>query len=242
MEKCFQRNSDSPHTFTNRFGQDCMEMFDIIKFYTQEYICYRIDLKDSRAISFSRVAHSLFFGNTFYSLVLNPIFNNAYAIMPIVYHGDMPLVSRQYAPTIIRLSDYGVSNASVISNMYYMRYSWMEFRLRPFPYDTDCDPHVNQAKCLQACITHGIREATGKMPFTEIIVEAVDLKHLSYPDLYSMQENITSVENDCATKCRKRTCRYDYTRLIYFLYTFRPLISMLFFKSLAISSHAQEAR
>lgn len=186
-------------------------MFDIKKFYTQEFICYRIKLKRQTDVSFGKVAHSLFFGNTFYFLVLNQVFNNAYAIMPIVFNGNYPRVSRNYAPTIIRLSDYGVVNATAISNMYYMRYSWMEFRLKPYPYDTNCDPHVNQAACLQHCIIAGIMETTGKVPFSELILDPVDIQHLGYEDLYSMQENITSVEDMCETRCRRRTCTYDYT-------------------------------
>ena len=87
MEKCFQRDPGNIHTVTNQFGSGCMSLFDVRKFHMQEYMCYRIRARDKTPVSFTRVAHSLFFGNTFYLIVLNPVFNRAYAIMPIVYNG-----------------------------------------------------------------------------------------------------------------------------------------------------------
>ena len=87
MEKCFQRDPTNPHTITDEIGTGCSRLFNISKFYMQEYICYRIQVRNKAAISFTRVAHSLFFGNTFYVVVLNPVFANAYAIMPIIFTG-----------------------------------------------------------------------------------------------------------------------------------------------------------
>ena len=211
MAKCFLRDPENPHRIINRTGIDCLSLFEVQKFFMQEFLCYRTRVRNSSYISFGRVSHTIFFGNVFYIMVLSETFDKSFALKPVVFNGFVPLVSRNYAPLVIRFSDFGTPDARITSNMYRLSYQALEFHLKPLPYDTKCNPDINQSKCLQACIINETKAQIGRVPFTEIIMEPFDMLPLTYSDALSLEENVTRIESFCEAKCWKRTCNYDYT-------------------------------
>ena len=133
IKGCFYRPDNMNIKTGNR--NDCEPMFNISRYFSQEFMCYQIKRLMTANLLTESVTQSHFKAFTIYELQLTEAFGNVGLVMPISFVGELPGRSRRFAEVAITKKQS--SNRS--------DYNWFQispsdhrsFRLEA-PYDTMC--------------------------------------------------------------------------------------------------------
>ena len=192
--------------------RECDSQFDLSKFYLQEYVCYRMQFRQRNVIDMDMTAFALRSSHVLYYVYLSDAMSGADCIRVIAHTDDhLPHQSKDFAPTVDRLSDF--DSKTIHSNSFSFSFITSEIQLMQWPYDSDCEPDTNRSIAMQHhCMLHKL-SVVHRVPFTGILSERHDLKHLSYQDLENktMADFVIRSENECANVFRKLDCRFSFT-------------------------------
>lgn len=209
MNWCLYRYDDSVRTDSLNSHEECAVHWNVDKFYTQEFVCYRFSKKVNDNYILEVVAHSLQFSHTLFGIGLIKEFNAAGALLAIVYYGTFPFVSRDYTSLTTRVKGVGPINK------YYLTFFRTNFFKQPAPYDSMCVPGIkfeDKYKCMRDCLNKNLTNI-GRVPFSEILDKNWPYKHINVGDLKN--ETIFELVNDsnkkCLDKCEFITCAGDFT-------------------------------
>ena len=194
-------------------ANECMKVFRISRFYTQEYICYTVSLSIGGEYTFLRsVTSDVFSGIAYYLGFDWKHFNNTYVFKAVIHSPNgLPTTSIQFAPYVLR-------STPVVHNHYVITSISVTKRLLPAPYLSDCLP--DQPKyCYQRCL---ISESIAKwrhFPFTELITEEnrydydFNLPHLTGYKMMdqSFFKQFVQLEQQCLRKCRHQMCEFEFS-------------------------------
>lgn len=198
------------------FDQNINQILNITKFYLQEYVCYRIEVRDNPIIPIKRIIASLHHSRLMMSLSFNSTLSSLDNFMIILFNGPLPSVSRYFSPTCDRLYNFYDTN-KIRNYRYFFSQSRNEVHLKEPPYDTHCVPgSFGRTYCMSACLSV-LTQVLDRVPFTEIISEPLNLKHINYFDLIDTTRGfiINETYQRCEDKCDGvASCFYDYTLTI----------------------------
>lgn len=201
---------------------DCRQVFNVVRFYVQENICYRLQLatiSGNLSYEYSYTSSALAFPSMAYEFGFNiSRFDAGPIVFPTIHTMDtMPTSSIYFSPQIRR---FYVHNSIVSTKISYatLTYSYIDNTRLPPPYDTNCDRYDNygnqQDYCLSQCLQNATMAAFGLLPFTEIIEESAvsaanyDTKiinNLNWRNA-TFSAMLKSFEYDCGTRCYKPNC------------------------------------
>ena len=227
LRQLFDYTPSSSQLFTDSFirhpGQyevkfldefETRSVFDVSKYFTQDYICYRIQVVSTKTVAYDydRVLKSMNYPGAAYEIGLNfSAISKATAILPVVHAADdLPYYSRFFATKISRF------NQQMETPLFYLTSEKISIRKLKAPYPTDCDGQVSGIDDLPeritGCLINQTLESFGKLPFTNIIMES--RQHLDHPILNSvdlladknMSTGLTTVEDFCQRLLPKPEC------------------------------------
>lgn len=202
-------------------GDDCDGVFSIGKFYLQEYVCYKFSQKignDTERFSFEKISYSLSFSGTFYSIRLDlKFFEGAHYFKAMVHSKTTyPYRSAALSPVINRLVNPVTLKGRY--NTFDLTYSMLFTTRLPSPYATNCkdyskDNFTSANDCLSRCLFNKTQERFGKTPFSTILYDQADMKHINVEDLANatISKAYILLESLCANRCSNMDCINDIT-------------------------------
>jgi hypothetical protein len=217
LEKCSYRDDFGMELQEYSFD-DCIKWFAADKFILSDFVCYRLQRRESKNISLLRIVSSLHDSTEIYSFSMATVFKKADFIKIIVWSTELPIdhpdafpyYSRTYASVLRRLANNETKEA--FTNSYTTRYSWYQMYLLPAPYDTMCTPTSSKQYCVQGCTVKKFVDLE-RTPPTEIITKPSKLIHFSsedYKDENIMNETL-KIRDECDGQCKRLSCYYDYS-------------------------------
>lgn len=116
---------------------DCYNWFDVSRFFTSEFMCYRIAERSARILetrSITQAKHQMF---RVFEVAFNSNFKHVLVVNPIIwFESRLPYISRSYAKPVSFVSN-GV-NTVPITNMLYVSPVDTYVSLLEAPFDTKC--------------------------------------------------------------------------------------------------------
>ncbi|KAI1293064.1 hypothetical protein HDE_06663 [Halotydeus destructor] len=194
-------------------GQNCSDQFDIVKYFVQENICYMHSAKNNGSYAFRTLTGALQWPAMIYHFSLNlQLLNASRVVKPIIhFHGQLPHMSHKLANRfIIRGSgaDDEVSKYRLSST-----YSLVTMIQLPAPYITNCrdyglDGFNSEHDCQRQCLVARTVEYVNKVPFTLILKDKLEYRHLQYEDLinYDKMKLILKAQDECNQLCWQKNC------------------------------------
>lgn len=107
FEECVMR-IPRYYSYQHFSGKDCLSMFEVSRFFTQEFICYRFNvINDTIPHYFRNPAYAQTYPNTIYLIKLNASeFKTADEIKIIVHEANtIPFRSTAFSPLVFREYD-----------------------------------------------------------------------------------------------------------------------------------------
>lgn len=217
FDNCQIRDHDS-YNFKSYKTRECLKAFDVTKFYSKEYLCYKISPITNLTFSTYYFTTSLEFQNQIYGIALNKTaFKRFGTILPVMNNKDkLPLNSMGYAEIQrLKWNPTLKSHENYTFNLHY--YSVTILRLPP-PFPTSCLDyeifHNNQYWCRDVCIKNLTVTAFNKLPFSGLITngDSVNLKHISKHDLLNttITNSFYYIVKNCMKKCKQLACHESY--------------------------------
>lgn len=212
IESCFNRPKD--WQIRNAKSAECNIIFNVTKFFTLEFMCYKIQDELKRKVHLTAVIESEFNALKIFEMTLKKRFADAFLAYPIAYRGTYPFVSREHAHPVPPLKSRPRSNESVINTLYVSPRDMRIQRLPP-PYNTRCiprngdDPYI----CMRQCLTKKYTQVLNRVPGTELLRSRYKLKPLSYEDLQnsSIRKGAQKLRQECEKNCIFTACVVGYT-------------------------------
>ena len=190
----------------------CLKYFDILKYYVQEYICYRFSPTMNGTIDFGRISSAFTYSTMAYEIGLPlKLFNVTLMFRGIVHSTDvLPFVSIQYSPEFSRKRPLAYN---------YYRFTGIQVnnRLLQPPYSSQCitnhDGNQGIEDCYKECIVTKTLARWRMFPFTEIITENEPVYNLNFTHLTTFDlihnETLAHEYDTIETQCEYR-CRFPY--------------------------------
>ncbi|KAI1304879.1 hypothetical protein HDE_01665 [Halotydeus destructor] len=227
FEQCSMRYNGEA-AWTEYIGQECNAIFDVTRFFTQDYICYKIVPNEniSKEYNYENVASTMWASGMNYEVGFNAsTFDNGYLVVPILHQLSevLPAVSIYFAPQIMR-KDRHKQSTDGIKNYFLMSYSSIGNHMKPPPYDTNCsdydDPGLfikSKQGCFAQCLTNYTLTGLNKFPYSVITREGLDYDYsrcpISYRDIHDerIESKVSEYERLCNEKCSKLNCEEVFT-------------------------------
>lgn len=204
------------HTF---YEDKCNGIYDIRKYFMQEYMCYVAGLNKPDKYNFVQLSQAEQARGTIYFLRLNnTLFGRSKYVLNVAHPSPTAGTSRYYAVLLQRKFQSGSNRSNEVVFEY--SYSQFVYKLLPLPYDTACGMNDGKtsAVCHQQCLTKHMLARAGKLTTSWIITEYsdwqidIDRKLLTVNDF---KENETilneflAADSECAAKCKRPPCIYS---------------------------------
>ena len=181
----------------------CAQFFNVSKYFTQEYMCYRFFMKEKHSYPIEVITHSTTNSFLVYEVILTPEFRDVSVVEAIVHpdDGGYPTLSRDYgAKHVIRLGDMGRND----QNYLFLSGSDIVANKLEKPYDTAC-VHISKSsgyRCLLPCKSELYR-TINRVPAAEVITQPEHLKAISDAERRDpeIRSKLQSFDQTCRQKC-----------------------------------------
>ena len=211
FSSCFSRPDNWRYNIAN--DSSCYDGFNVTRFMTLEYMCYRVAEKLNRNLTLLAVTRASFLQYRIYELTLSQRFRAVSSIIPIVFGGGYPYLSRDYTSALpqLRIPD----SDQLLYNIFEVYPSDVSSVLLPPPFDTRCI-HEDEGKpftCRKECL---IREYAmfDRAPAFELLTEPLKLKVFTVKDLRntSLLQMASKAYYKCVKTCSFVSCHQGYSK------------------------------
>ena len=210
IESCLVRPDD--FRIESRHGIECLDSFNITRFFTQDRVCYNIKELRKNSLQQIRVSTASFYADTIWQINFNQQLKTAKSIRIIGYSGYASWYSRKYSLSIPDVID----NGSKKYNFLWVKLSTVEISFLESPYDTHCVemedflPDFRRRNCL-------VEALKPKAATWEIYWEREgygNLHPLALNDLQnkSLRESVTRISGRCSQLYERLSCHTGYTK------------------------------
>ena len=207
------KTKNSEIIFSNRTHSP-MTFLEIKKYLFLEYVCYKIIIKGQKSLSYEELAVT----TVGPGIIMNFDFSNEEPLSR-THSLKVGFSSEQYypyrpvtiAPVVWR--DYDPNTKTVRSNVFVVHnHLFLTINLPP-PYETNCFDYlslgfVHEVECSQVCLNNRTRDILGKVPYSAVIDDLVQMPIVSYQDMQSktFSSKLHGIKRYCNDKCRKTPC------------------------------------
>lgn len=219
IASCYYR--PDPWVVVGAKAKECREQFEVSKFQTQEFMCYKIWEREHRDLRMDVATRSTFGKNEIFSVYFNVSFKDADVINPIIMNNrdldeeddlpKLPYRSRDHSP-VLKIRD--PLNPSGSNNFFQVIPSSFESTALEAPYDTQCiNRQVGEiADCRLKCQLQKMRPFK-LVPGYELLQEEYDLKPVATRDIQNdlRGPQIREAVNYCTKKCTFKPCSGSFT-------------------------------
>ena len=205
IDGCYLRHWKSRFKwFHYRNGSQCLQHFSVEKFFSNNKLCYKMQIRKWREETYqSDIKLLLTNPNIIYAIILSSKVHLPDKLYVFTKFFDTSL-SVEF-PVRIYTSDMQ-NNIISLSNQVYV------FSMLPAPYDTYCEETWSRAECLEAC-TSKVLSRYNRISYGGTENRTLDMRFLSYSDLLngSVNEMWRQTELLCDKKCWRNSCHFVIT-------------------------------
>ncbi|KAI1289874.1 hypothetical protein HDE_08299 [Halotydeus destructor] len=197
--------------------EECYKIFDVKKFFRQEYICYKFEASkyNESVYDLIRVRAAVSHPNVLFTLVLpTSLFNETRDLKAIVHHEKFPGKSSNYAIPMKRKDKHGILQ----NNRYAVTFTFTNIYRLPAPFRTRCrnftkDGYVHSDDCERRCVTGLTKKRFDKVPFAYMQMKKLDKKIIQQHDLrnVTLKAMYTQIERYCSDRCEQTDCYEHFT-------------------------------
>ena len=205
-------NLPGNYSFIVRRKNDCLKLFRVSRFFTQEFICYVITPSIVGEYSYMQIASSEHWSGEAYYVVIDDFFNGTKFFKGVIHSSLMlPFMSIYFAPSLLRTTPH-------LQNEYHFTSVSVTKTLLPSPYPSQCST-TQVPNCYEKCLIAETIATWRQFPFSEIIDESdrnlydFNLSHLTGYDMADplISELYVRLEKQCAYRCRHDECQTHYS-------------------------------
>ena len=195
----------------------CRKRFKIARYFMGRKICYHFEPRVKRTSLQSQRKQLLHVPGFFYTLILSPKISDKDYITFSVNYDAPPNVSMEFSHT-----DYRSGRKKLLILTTYVQ----EQHLKPFPYDTNCDPGLRSQSCSKECFMRETISKLNRLPYSEAYTEEfasenklplLKLTNLMNKTIHSI---FTDIEDRCNSSCTRPKCSKKSAKTIV-LYRYR---------------------
>lgn len=204
-------------------------VFDVDKFFVQDFVCYRFQLRTNGSYDYNKVMSSLSFQGMAYQLAFDwNKFNVSQVIVPTIHRSrTIPSDSLHFSPELKRFVNW--SDDEPFVNVYSLTYQYIHNWRLPHPYHTKCIDYeqvyhtdfcrnnCTKSQLLMRCKVNQTLRYFNKLPFTDIIGESERI-NMNYSLLHNRQLshiNISKIYHDIEKYCNDRFNRLACTDRVF---------------------------
>ena len=187
---------------------------EIKKYLFLEYVCYKIIIKSQKSLTFEELAVTTAAPGIIMSIMFmdeEPLSRTHQLKVGFSSEKYYPYRSLTIAPVVWR--DYDPKTKTVRSNVFVVHnHLFLTINLPP-PYETNCFDYlslgfVHEVECSQVCLNNRTRDILGKVPYSAVIDDLVDMSIVSYQDMRNetFLSKLNEIQKYCNDKCRKSPC------------------------------------
>lgn len=205
ISECYIRLKPTRMVINYRNG-DCLKYFTINKYFTQEYICYRIS-PEHQYLSYKSYTSSLWYPHTIYWIYFDPdLAKKIIFVKPFAHGPGLPLESSNFAQYFHRRSE----NESV----YMITYSVNHYKHLGYPFENFiCGTPGYRAICQANCTTQLSLNMFGKLLYDVVFDKPMNYHILSGHDTKEpgVMDKIQHIHEYCDKMCKYRDCHGNFT-------------------------------
>ena len=183
----------------------CNKIFQVKKFYTQEYICYLLEPMQF-AIPYSTYTTTLDLPGMLYNIYVNVSISNMIKyVKPIMhYNCTLPVTSKQFAPVKY------IDSAKELRSTYQRHV--VQYLGYPFDRFICIKNSTLHSYCIEQCANTISIEQFGKVVHDLNLVFPYQYRHISKKDVINpgISQKIDIILEGCKYKCNRKACYQDY--------------------------------
>ena len=211
IESCIVRTND--WMFHPLLAKNCSKSFNVSKFLTLDFMCYRIQPLNHLKMKLRYVTQSMFLQFVMFEMELGRRFAVAEFVNVIVYTGSYPFISRDFSSlTTLKTAPGAANKTHNYLNVYSSDFSIKQL---PAPFDTGCRNRSadDQFTCQYDCLLRRYQSST-IMPFNIIIPDRLNHRILGYKDLLNpdILALVSKNDRECEKECFFTPCLQQYTK------------------------------
>lgn len=174
-------------------GRKCAQLFKVIRFRMQGFMCYRFDLQLAREYSYHAIVNSLYEPRELFYLNISSPLNGEIALRPLLHFDDFPDDVRSFGQSAHREGDSTLQ----------LSYGFYESYRLHSPYETHCK-EVSSITCYQKCLDDAYGDL-GFAPDSGLVVENSSETFLTPMPLVT-NVDLENNRSTCYDKCRYEGC------------------------------------
>lgn len=187
-------------------NEKCLEYFNIQKYFTQEYICYKI-APVHQGLPYRSYTSSLWYPGTIYWISpREEVARKIEFVKPFVHSPGLPLISAQFARYFHRRSKNESSFliTFAINHFHHLGYPYNSFK---------CSKPGDHARCQANCTTYLSLQKFGKLFYDVVFAEPLNHQILSGQDvkIEGVMDKVQHIHEYCDSVCNIRDCEGNYT-------------------------------
>lgn len=219
---CWIRNPND-YGITQSNGTHCADVFEVSKFYIQEFLCYMFRQKTvTDTLAYKMSAYAISWPEAMYIIQTDrqlQTFAYANLLKPLLHDDGLPWRSLTLSPWFNL--QWNTNTSKYWDYNLKMTYGEVVIELLPPPYKTNCRNYTSEGKniqskyeCQQKCLEVLTIEAFNKVPFSGITAKPVDYKHISPLDTNknaTLLALLSEFEAKCEEECKQNDCEQRFT-------------------------------
>ena len=191
LDSCKYRDFDLDILREEKDGKKCAELFKVIRYRMQGYICYRFTFPLDQEYSFHRLVNSLYNPRELYHLSIAQPLSNQHIFYPLLHLDEFPDDDRVFNGETYH--EYG--------SLFQLSYDLVESFSLLSPYDTRCAPE-SRFTCYQKC-SADVQRRLGYSPDSDLTMENSSASSLR---LIPLEVNAEPERVFCYKKCIHEAC------------------------------------
>ena len=188
---------------------ECYKYFEIKKYFTMEYLCYRLHWKEDIILNFEVIGTALYYSSASFVLTINRTsFDDTDFIKPFLHNSKSPSESRFFAPTVVKGQTGNYSEYFILS------FTKLNIKQLGRPYnDIICNPRGDISSCRKRCINTLLQQKYNKLSPEFLYEKPVSLKHMTEVEFNneSIIQYYNEIQEYCSRECRTSSCYTKYT-------------------------------
>lgn len=205
---------DEFNTRTWFHGSECYDVFHVLKYFTQDLMCYIFRLKHLSQVRGEFLTNSLHDPFKDYDIIFSPKFENVSFVTPIIFdrNSSHPFLARSTARyhRLYAKADH----KNKLSSYFFSEPTWIKSILLPKPYETGCvyrttdDLYGCRANCS---IAKAMR--LNRVPHYDMLMEPYPFKPINWDDMRNVTFRAAYDEmiKECIGMCSFIPCHGTYT-------------------------------
>ena len=193
LDSCKYRDFDLDILREEKDGKKCAELFKVIRYRMQGYMCYRFTFPFEQEYSYHRLINSLYSPRELYHLSVAQPLSDEHILYPLLHFSEFPNDDRVFNGEVYHGS----------GSLFQLSYDLIESSSSPAPYSTRC-ARESRFTCYQKCMAD-VQRRLGYSPDSDVTMENSSASSLRL--MPTLEVNAEPDRLFCYKQCPRYACK-----------------------------------